>query len=467
MSDVRTRFAPSPTGALHVGNARTAIFNWLFARHCGGTFILRLEDTDVERNVAGAEAAILRDLRWLGLEWDEGPEADGDRGPYRQSERLPLYRERAEALRDAGVAYPCYCPPGEERQGAGCPCDGLSDGEAKTLRGERGAPALRLRVPEREVVVTDEIRGSISFHTRDFGDFIILRGDGRPTYNFAVVADDAAMAVTDVIRGVGHLSNTPKQLLLYEALDEEPPRFAHLPTVLATDRSRLSKRTGARALEEYRADGIPPGALVNHLSLLGWSHPREREFLTREELVEAVDLRRVGSADTVFDPEKLAWLSSRHIQEMDADALARGLAAHLDGERYPLDDAALPAVADALRERLDTFADVNRVLEPFFPPEEALRPAREALAGDPEATDVLRAVRETLGELEEWGVESTDAAVREGGRRAGVRGAALFKPVRRALTGEPTGPDLGTLLAVIGREEALRRLAAVEAETTV
>ncbi|MFO7893520.1 MAG: glutamate--tRNA ligase [Longimicrobiales bacterium] len=287
MSRVRTRFAPSPTGELHAGNARIAVLNWLIARHHGGAFVLRIEDTDAERNVAGAETAILADLRWLGLDWDEGPDTGGPHAPYRQSERLDLYARRARELLDAEAAYRCFCSPEtlqdarEEALKAGHnlrypgTCRRLDPDEAGR-RAEAGEPhTLRLRTPvEGEVAVQDIIRGRVAFDPAEIGDFVILRSDGLPTYNFAVVVDDAAMEISHVIRGVGHLSNTPHQILLYDALGEAAPAFAHAPTVLGPEGGKLSKRSGARPLRALREEGLHPDAVVNYLSLLGWSRAR-------------------------------------------------------------------------------------------------------------------------------------------------------------------------------------------------
>ena len=296
MNRVRTRFAPSPTGELHAGNVRIAVLNWLVARHHHGDFILRIEDTDADRTVAEAEARIMEDLRWLGLDWDEGPDIGGPHAPYRQSERLDRYDQRARELLDAGAAYRCFCTPEalqqarEAARAAGRSprypgtCRALSEEEAARRAGTE-EHTLRLRTPdEGEVAVDDVIRGRVTFDASEIGDFVIRRSDGLPTYNFAVVVDDAAMAVSHVIRGAGHLSNTPHQLLVYRALGEPSPTFAHAPTVLGPEGGKLSKRTGARPLRTLREEGLHPDGVVNYLSLLGWSSPSEDEVLTRARL---------------------------------------------------------------------------------------------------------------------------------------------------------------------------------------
>lgn len=458
MTQVRTRFAPSPTGRLHVGNLRVAVFNHLFTRRHGGQFILRVEDTDVERNVEGSLEGIMEDLRWAGLDWDEGP--------YRQSERGALYLEAAYRLEEEGRVYRCFCPdegPEREREGAaqlGCPggCRTLPH-EERTRRLEAGEPAvLRFATPDEPISFRDEVRGVIAMSARDLGDFVVLRADGRPTYNFAVVVDDVAMEITHVIRGSGHLSNTPKQVLLFDALGAERPVFAHLPTVLGPDRKKLSKRRGAPGVAEFRTQGIPADAVVNYLSLLGWSPGDDREILTRDELVETMDLSRIGASNTIFDPEKLHWVSSQHIANLSLEALSDAVLPYLDRGRFPLGyDEVAPAL-DAIRTRIGALGEVNEHLGLLFPPEEGLAVGREELGADPGAPGVLRAVRQTLMAVESWEAEALAGAVRSAGVEAGARGKALFHPIRLALTGDRQGPELGKVLAGLGRDRVIRRL---------
>src|SRR5882762_8883039 len=364
---MRVRFAPSPTGQLHVGNARTALFNWLLARGAGGSFILRIEDTDVERSTRESEAAIVRDLHWLGLDWEEGPDLGGSRGPYRQSERLHLYQSYAKELLSAEQAYYCFCSTAQldaERQealAAGRPalyagtCRHLSreQAAARTAAGER--PAIRFRVPEgRDVVFADAVRGDVRFHTDVIGDPVIVRADGHPAYNFAVVIDDALMEVTHVIRGEDHISNTPRQVLLYEALGFTLPEFAHLSLVMRPDHSPLSKRHGATSVAEFRSKGYLPEALVNYLALIGWS-PRlpgggrgspgaagsgspgspgnpgnNDELLPIHELARRFSLDSVGHSAGVFDEEKLAWVNRHYLKIADAVRLAELSVSHFN-----------------------------------------------------------------------------------------------------------------------------------------
>ncbi len=453
---IRTRFAPSPTGHLHVGGARMAILNWLLARHHGGSFVLRIEDTDRERNVPGAEDALLDDLRWLGLDWDEGPDVGGPYGPYRQSERTAIYREHADRLLHEGKAYWCVCPPSEAegpgRERARCECAGTFSPAPPP----EGA-AIRFRVPEgEEVAVDDAVRGRVTFESEHLQDFVLLRSDGAPTYNFAAAVDDAEMRITHVVRGVDHLNNTPKQVLVYRAFGWETPAFAHVPLILGPDRQKLSKRHGATSVAEHRRQGYLPEALFNYLSLLSWSSPSGEEVLPRDRLVSEVTLDRVGTSDAVFDRDKLRWLSSRYLLEMSPPELAHALGAFVDRARFPVSDDELPAVAAALRERISVLSDADAQLDHFFVPDAGeRREARERVLADPEARRVLAAVRARLEALPTWDEAAVGAAIRQGGADAGAKGRALFLPVRLALTGEEHGPDLPKVALVQGRGRVL------------
>jgi len=468
---VRTRFAPSPTGRLHLGNVRAAAFNWLLARQKGGAFILRIEDTDTERNVEGGEQGIIEDLTWLGLAWDEGPDIGGPHGPYRQSERDASYRRAVATLAARGAAYACFCSEEDleneaEEFGEGRTalrysgrCRALDPAERarRVAAGERHV--LRFAVPEglASVDIQDEIFGRISFPTSDIDDFVIARSDGRVTYNFAVVVDDIDMEITHVVRGVGHLSNTPKQALLFDAFAHPRPVFAHLPTVLGPDGKKLSKRMGATAVSELRAQGYPPDAVLNYLSLLGWSHPEEHEILTRSELIASIGLDRVGKSDTQLDLEKLRWVASQHVAAESLPELAAHVRPFVDTARFPDALENLEAVVDTLRTRLSTYADVNAHLGLLFPPEPEGSEVRARLGRDPAVRNVLAAVRARLEATAAWDAVTLDQLVRAGGTDAGVKGAGLFHPVRVLLIGSEKGPDLGKILAAIGRGEALRR----------
>lgn len=467
---VRTRFAPSPTGRLHLGNVRAAAFNWLLARRHGGQFVLRVEDTDTERNVEGGEDAVLEDLRWLGLVWDEGPEAEGPHGPYRQSERSGVYQEALARLLEAGAAYPCFCSEEElseetEEYGEGRTalqysgkCRALSAQE-RAERIEGGEPhTIRFAVPEGlgGVTVKDEIFGRISTPTSDIGDFVLRRTDGRVTYNFAVVADDVDMEITHVVRGVGHLSNTPKQALLFDAMGEARPSFAHLPTVLGDDGKKLSKRHGATAVADLRAEGYPPDAVLNYLSLLGWSHPQEKEVLTREELTSSIGLDRVGRSDTQLDAEKLRWVASQHLAKESLAELTEHVRPFVDERRYPDAVARLAEAVDTLRTRMAAYGDINEHLALLYPGPE-VGPRRVELGRKSEARPVLAAVRDAISTAPTWEAQELDQLVRAAGASVEAKGARLFHPVRDLLIGSEKGPDLGKILASIGRQEALKR----------
>ncbi|MEQ1857156.1 MAG: glutamate--tRNA ligase [Longimicrobiales bacterium] len=468
---VRTRFAPSPTGRLHLGNVRAAAFNWLLARQKGGAFILRIEDTDLDRNVEGGEAGIMDDLRWLGLDWDEGPDIGGPHGPYRQSERDASYAPAVERLAASGAAYACFCSEEDlegdaEEFGEGRTalrysgrCRALDPAE-RTRRVQAGERhVIRFAVPEEvsAVEIQDEIFGRIAFPTSDIDDFVLRRSDGRVTYNFAVVVDDIEMEISHVVRGVGHLSNTPKQALLFDAFGVPRPVFGHLPTVLGADGKKLSKRMGATAVAELRGHGYPPDAVLNYLSLLGWSHPDEKEVLSRGELIAAIGLDRVGKSDTQLDLEKLRWVAAQHLATEPLGVLADHVRPFVDTDRFPGALENLEAVVDTLRSRLSTYGDVNAHLSLLYPPEEGAQMQRRGLGADPAVRPVLEAVRARLEGAPQWEAAPLDLAVRAGGADAGAKGAALFHPVRVLLIGSEKGPDLGKILAAIGREEALRR----------
>ncbi|MFC1661611.1 glutamate--tRNA ligase, partial [Gemmatimonadota bacterium] len=431
MSPVRTRFAPSPTGSLHLGNVRVALFNWLFARHHGGSFVLRIEDTDLNRTEEGSEEAIMEDLEWLGLRWDEGPGSGGPLGPYRQSERGPHYQRVGNDLVARGLAYPCFCsgedldgekevtPDGLEVHRYSGRCRNLSPQAREAREAEGRASVLRFAVPEDGTVeILDEIYGSIEFSCNDIGDFIILRDDGRPTYNFAVVVDDLLMEITHVIRGAGHLSNTPKQALLFDALDEERPRFAHLPMVLSPDGGKLSKREGSSGVTDLRQAGFHPDGVLNYLSLLGWSSPTGEEVLSRQELVAQISLERVRTSDTIFDPEKLRWLSGQHLGRLDLRDLADSAARFIDADRFPLSGKELEWAVEALRPRLLTLGEVNRHLEEFFFPsaEAVWQMAREHIQAHPDEREVIRAVKAALVAEEQWVPEALAKSIRLTGK---------------------------------------------------
>lgn len=475
--------APSPTGPIHIGNVHTAFFNWLFARGSGGVFVLRLEDTDRERSDVKYERLIYDEMKWLGLDWDEGPDVGGPYGPYRQTERLPLYTEHADRLIGSGHVYPCYCTEQElaaeraEAQRAGRAykyggrCRRLDDAGRRKMESEGRRPALRFAVPEGKVVVIDDlIRGRIEYPTDAISDFIIVRPNGMPLYNFAVVVDDITMRITHVIRGEGHISNTPVQCLLYEALGIESPRFGHLGHILLPSREKMAKRAGNAYVGMYRDEGFLPEAVVNFMALLGWTPPGGREFLTLPEMVGQFSLDRVTKAPSVFDPEKLTWINAHYIRAMTREELARRCLPFLEKAglvaggpepppgMVPSDFARVVEVVGLEQERIETLSAIVPATEFFF---------REALDLDEQALKVLKApgVRESLGRAldafrrcPDWRPEPLEAAGRAAVAELGLSAKQVFQPIRAAVTGRLASPPLFDTLAVLGRELSLARL---------
>jgi nondiscriminating glutamyl-tRNA synthetase len=466
---VRVRFAPSPTGYLHVGGARTAIFNWLYARHTGGSLVLRIEDTDVERSTRASEASLIEDLRWLGLDWDEGPDSGGGRGPYRQSERLDAYRAAATDLVDRGIAYPCFCTDEvlrEKRETAlragrsphyDGTCRSLTPAQIEGRRAAGTPEVVRFRVPDETVVFDDLVRGAVSLHTDMVGDFVILRSNGLPTYNFAAAYDDSAMGITHVLRGEEHLSNTLRQILIYRATGTRPPAFAHLPLILAGDRSKLSKREGASSVGDLRARGFLPGAVVNYLALLGWSHPEEKEKLTREDLVESFTIDRINKSAAVYDPKKLSWLNGQYIRDLPADEWVKAASPFLPAgitRRYDRDEQ--QEILDILHEKVETLDQIGSQT-PIFLDEVAYEDDARELLSLPSSREVLSALAKELASLTAgWGPQTVKAAFKEAGKATGKKGKELFFPIRAAVTGRLHGPDLARVTAVKGRSSVLR-----------
>ena len=478
MTPLRVRFAPSPTGQLHVGNARTALFNWLLAHRHGGAFILRIEDTDIERSTESSERAIQDDLRWLGLDWDEGPDVGGPYGPYRQSERLSEYAAAADALRRAGRAYYCFCTADElERErrdalAAGQPprysgkCRGIDPMEAAG-RVERGeSAALRFAVPAgRDVTFRDLVRGDVTFATDVIGDPVILRSNGRPAYNFAVVIDDARMEITHVVRGEDHISNTPRQILLYEALGLPAPMFAHLSLVLGPDHAPLSKRHGATSVAEFRDRGYLPEALVNYLALLGWSPGESEEIVGVEEMARRFDLERVTHSAAVFDTDKLSWINRHYMKEAAPARLARmAMRYFVDaGWLADTDDAArfVESVLPMVVGSVDRLNDIPERLAGVFGWDADRAAAMIAADADAAtARTVVRAFAEEIAAAASLDREAFRAAADRVKRRTGIKGRALFHPIRDALTAASSGPELDLIVPAIDRAAALPASAA-------
>ena len=458
---VRVRFAPSPTGSFHVGSARTALFNWAFARHHKGVFILRIEDTDSSRSTDAHIGQIVEAMRWLGLDWDEGPPAPG----YRQTERFEIYRAHAERLVAEGRAYRCRCTPET--------LDALRElakarkeqfrypGTCRDANVPASEPhALRLKVPtEGQTIVEDEILGTVSFDSATLDDWILVRTDGTPTYNFCVVVDDVTMKITHVIRGNDHLSNTPKQIACYAALGYATPIFAHIPMILAADRSKMSKRHGATTIEEFRDQGILPQALVNYLVRLGWSHG-DQEIFSPADIVEHFDLAHVGKAGAVFDREKLLWLSLEWIKATPSERLAALLPPFLERAGYPatMDPARLARIADSLKERSHTLVEMVEQAAFYFRPPAAYDPQATAKFWGPEAPQRYAALIKRVEAQEAFDLESLEGLYRGLAAEMGLKLVDLAQLTRIALTGSAASPPIFQVAAILGKPETIERL---------
>jgi len=472
---VRVRFAPSPTGFLHVGGARTALFNDLFARANGGTFILRIEDTDAARSTEESLAAILEGMRWLGLTWDEGPGAGGSHGPYFQSERRGFYERHAKVLLDTGRAYPCYCTAAEleERREAqikrGQPprydgrCRTLDAAARARLQGEGRGAALRFAMPPSgETAWDDVVRGRVAFQNEVLDDFVLMRSDGLPTYNFACVVDDHEMAISHAIRGDDHISNTPRQILLYEALGWTPPAFAHVPMILGADGTRLSKRHGATAVAAYRDLGFLPEAMVNFLALLGWSFDGQRELFTLAELEQAFKLDRVGSNPAVFNLEKLEWMNGQHLKRLPEEERTRRAMEFLTARGHDLTGRSpewQAALVRAIGDRLKTLMDAERygafaLREQVEMDEVAWAEVRER----PEVGSRLEALAARLEGDPEFSLASLERETRGLAAELGIKAGELMATARVALTGRKVAPGLFEVMWLLGRERAVARL---------
>ncbi len=493
---IRVRMAPSPTGALHIGTARTSLYNYLFARHNGGAYVLRIEDTDVARSTPEFERDIIDGLHWLGIRWDEGPAAgseagDGNEigvhGPYRQSERLDRYRHEAERLLEAGLAYRCYCTPEEldaarheQERSHQAPryngrCSNLTAEEQAAFEREGRRGAIRFRVPPETVRWDDLVRGEVEFDNSLLGDIVIVRADGSPLYNFTAVIDDSAMEISHVIRGEDHISNTPKQIALYGALGLEPPRFGHIPLILNPDRTKMSKRKAETSMSVYRDEGYLPEAMVNFLAFLGWSPGTEEEIFSLPQLAERFEIEKVHKAGAVFDRDRLNYLNGLYIRSLTDAQLAERL-------RPYLPDAAEPATVEGLlplvRERLVRLSDVTELAGFLFQTDADVASQYDAELlypkgrGAAEAGAALLAARHELESLTDadWSAEALETRFRTAAAAMSWKAGDLFKPLRVALTGRSVSPPLFGSMVLLGRprciarvDAALAKLPAVEA----
>ncbi len=477
---VRVRFAPSPTGYPHVGNIRTALFNWLFARRHGGSFIVRIEDTDVARKVEGAVETILDALRWLGLDWDEGPEAGGDYGPYFQSQRLNIYHELAQRLISQGNAYYCYCspqrleqmraeqvrrkqPPGYDRH-----CRRLTPEERSAKEKEGITPVVRFKTPlEGQTVFTDLIRGEVTFENGTLDDFVLMKSDGYPTYHLANVIDDHLMEISHVLRAEEWLSSVPRHWLLYQALGFEPPQFAHLPMLLGTDRAKLSKRHGAVSIIEYREQGYLPEAMLNFLALLGWSLDDRTEIMSRQQLIENFSLERVSQTAAIFNQDKLSWMNGVYIRSLSLEDFARRALPFLEsglpsGVERPLDADYASRIMPLVQERAKTLSEVAELTQFFFV-DELDYEAKLLIGKNMSRESTVKALETALPRLEQlvaFDTESLEALLRPLAVELGLKTGQLFGTLRVAVTGQTAAPPLFQTMAVLGKERCLKRIQA-------
>jgi nondiscriminating glutamyl-tRNA synthetase len=476
--EIRVRFAPSPTGPFHIGGARSALFNWLLAKKFNGKFIMRIEDTDLERSTKESEEGIKEALRWLGITWDEGTDVGGPYGPYRQTERLDTYDTYTKQLLENGQAYYCYCSEEEidaERQAQldkgenpryGGRCRHLTEEEKADFIKRGVKPTVRFHVKEnQQIMFKDMVRDTVSFDSNGVGDFVIVKSDGVPVYNYAVVVDDALMKITHVIRGEEHLSNTPRQVVLYEALGFAPPVFGHISLILGTDRTKMSKRHGATAVDSYRKLGYLPEAIVNFLALLGWSPGGEKEFFSIEELIQEFSMERVAKNPAVFDVDKLNYISAQYIKKADPELITELALPHLKEAGYIGDGISgekkqwLIEVVTLLQEYISYAAEIVNHIDIFFNDnvefenDEAMQVLKDA-----DVPAVMESFREKLTALEVVDAPSVKALLKSITKELKLGGKKVFMPLRVALTGKMHGPDLDKVVALLGTERIINRL---------
>ncbi|MCB8815645.1 glutamate--tRNA ligase [Desulfosporosinus shakirovi] len=481
---IRVRFAPSPTGPLHIGGARSALFNYLWARKNKGTFIVRSEDTDLERSSRESEHNILEALRWLNIQWDEGIEVGGEHGPYRQTDRLGLYREYTDRLLASGHAYYCYCTEEEleqERQALTAKgetprylgkCRQLSAEQRAALELEGRKPVVRFLVPDGQAIhIPDQVRGDVVFESNGIGDYVIVKSDGIPTYNFAVVVDDISMAITHVIRGEEHLSNTPRQVLVYEALGSPAPQFAHISLILNTEGGKMSKRDGDTAVIDYQQKGYLPEAIVNFIALLGWAPSGEEEFYTLDELADVFSLDRVSKSPAVFDRPKLDYINTHYIKESSAERLAELALPYIDElgilpyeERSAEQQQWLISFINAISEKISHLSEVKDFIH-YFHGDIPLKPegeALEVLKGE-QVPSVLTLFREKVQGTELLSGETVKVLLKQMTKELKLGGKFVYMPVRVALTGQMHGPELYDIIPLLGLKNVLGRITVTEA----
>ncbi|MFY9175155.1 MAG: glutamate--tRNA ligase [Peptococcia bacterium] len=478
MEEIRVRFAPSPTGPLHIGGARSALFNYLFARGMGGKFILRIEDTDLERSSRESEEDILNSLRWLGLDWDEGPDIGGPYGPYRQTERLESYRKFADQLLESGQAYHCFCSEEEleaqrqefiskgELPRYNGKCFSLTAEEKQRFIDQGRKPVVRFRVPQDQVIViNDLVRGQVSFESNGIGDFVIVKSDGIPTYNFAVVIDDSLMKISHVIRAEEHLSNTPRQILVYQALGLAEPQFAHVSLILGEDRTKMSKRHGATSVIQYQELGYLPEALVNFLALLGWSPEGEEEIFTKEELFKEFSLSRVAKNPAIFDQEKLRWINGMYIRKTPREELLEKALPFLKKAGFCRENPNADELKRAgwlvatLQERLSVLSELPTQVEALLAEDVTLENEEAELVLKEETVPlVIKSFLEKVRELPALEPDAVRPLFKAIQKELNLKGKQVFMPIRVALTGQMHGPELHYIISIMGQELIEKRI---------
>ncbi len=477
MSDIRVRFAPSPTGFLHIGNARTALFNWLYAKAIKGKLILRIEDTDQERSTKEAVDMAIKSLKWLGIDWDEGPEVGGDYGPYFQSERLDIYKKYTEKLMEEGKAYYCFCTSEELEKKSNMQrtlnqpiiydgkCKDIPLEEAKR-RVANGEPAkIRFRVPKNQIVTFDDfVRGIVKTNSDEIGDIIIVRENGFPTYNYAVVIDDMLMKISHVIRGEDHISNTPKQILIYEALGAEVPRFAHTSSILGNDRKKLSKRHGAATLMEYKDEGYLPQAMRNFLALLGWTHPEAMETMVDDDMIKAFKLDRFSKSPAIFDTAKLRHLNAWHIKNMNLDEITELFIPYLVNggflkENYTEEEHAwAKKLVSVIRHNCVVLSDIVKYVPVFFENDFDLTDEMKEMVNKEESKKLLQFIKNDIENTDEITDEYMKALIKKAQKETGLKGPNLYHPIRYVLTGSSAGSELSHICELLGKKNVLYRL---------
>ncbi|WP_276788489.1 glutamate--tRNA ligase [Veillonella magna] len=485
MSKMKVRFAPSPTGPFHIGGARSALFNWLLARREGGTFLLRIEDTDLVRSTRESEENIKAALKWLGMDWDEGIDVGGDNGPYRQTERLDIYKEVTDRLIAEGKAYYCYCTEEEleaERQAQlargetpkyNGHCRHLTEEQRAAYEAEGRKPTVRLRVPLNETVAFDDmVRGHVSFESNGIGDFVIVKSDGIPVYNYAVVIDDHTMEVTHVIRAEEHLSNTPRQIVIYNALGWDVPTFGHISLIMGKDGKKMSKRHGATSVEQYKNLGYLPEAINNFLALMGWAPEGEQELFTTEELIQNFSMDRVAKNPAVFDIDKLNWINFNYMKKLtDEELYALCLpslqeAGYASAQPDEAEKARLTMLCVCLKDHISYGAQIKEEAAMFFTDsisiDEEHRDDIKAVLAEESCPTVLAAFSDKLKAMDEVTPEQVKAAIKAIMKETKLKGKFVFMPIRVAITGQMHGPDLNYIVPLLGRDTVLARLASVD-----